>query len=844
MSETSLQKGDVTTAVPWRQTMIYERREVINALIRQLSTPLFESDSVVAQDTHHIVCTNGSEADVTDTLVISGRASSSRELLMEKILANVRRFVSDAVLRIRYGVGVKDPIPNLTIIPLNDTPQIRAKKLWFRAMWAMRCGILKKIADARAMTQMQIQKSQIAAAASSAAPAGSGDGGGGAGTSSAAAAAGQQQPTRKRQSRTFAPLTQYHHSVVSNELDIHRFVNNSPTVFIFWASWDAGSVQFLQQHLFDAAKIAEQERVGHDCWLDFCSKYIDVKVPAAAATPSSSAASPSAANSPRSPAAAAVSSTAVGSSPSSSSKRRQSRHRSSAAAATRKSVSSSPSRATGRGGNSTSGSAPQGSIRRAFRLANIVLISVDVDHTDAKVAVDTLRSSCNFWMSSKVALHSMWVGEEGLHSKIATHFDITSLPVICGAHPPPEPKEALEQLKKRSSLTASAAQQQMFRAFGGGGGEAGADDPFSSGIGDGGWGEKSSSSSTAMSGGGGRSNSIIPLNYQVGPGGPGVPWAVPRIASLSEVNRYARHRKSVVVAPPSRRLDPKQWSLKQWHEVDDTERRALIRAITAVQKGSDAPVVFESRVVVEYALDGTLRPLKDEADVAAAGEASSFITLTGSASTHFMALIEKEVSHLTATVRNFDLDVMVIEDSAPMRLPLNERTAEHRVKGWAADLTCSHCHRRVVIDAEPHFHCLHCGPRESTVCEDCAKAERHEQSHVLAKIRAGAPSVIPVLWGPSNVAPLPTMHGVLVQSVTKWHVGVYCNMCQQPIKGIRWKCMNCHDYDLCATCEWSWFENVRNNKPDRRHNAEHYCMRVFCAVPGDSSAFIIPKALT
>lgn len=48
-------------------------------------------------------------------------------------------------------------------------------------------------------------------------------------------------------------------------------------------------------------------------------------------------------------------------------------------------------------------------------------------------------------------------------------------------------------------------------------------------------------------------------------------------------------------------------------------------------------------------------------------------------------------------------------------------------------------------------------------------------------------------------------------SVLQWknrhhpvHQGVTCDLCgESPITGIRYKCLNCRDYDLCIKCETS-----------------------------------------
>ncbi|KAJ2645766.1 hypothetical protein IWW40_005870 [Coemansia sp. RSA 1250] len=73
-----------------------------------------------------------------------------------------------------------------------------------------------------------------------------------------------------------------------------------------------------------------------------------------------------------------------------------------------------------------------------------------------------------------------------------------------------------------------------------------------------------------------------------------------------------------------------------------------------------------------------------------------------------------------------------------------------------------------------------------------------------------APSVPPTL----AVCPMPTSdRGTVTGNETESaisHPGVYCDTCDKPIVGVRYKCGNCLDYDLCSECE-----------PVTKHNEDH-----------------------
>ncbi|KAF4528028.1 hypothetical protein B566_EDAN002211 [Ephemera danica] len=111
------------------------------------------------------------------------------------------------------------------------------------------------------------------------------------------------------------------------------------------------------------------------------------------------------------------------------------------------------------------------------------------------------------------------------------------------------------------------------------------------------------------------------------------------------------------------------------------------------------------------------------------------------------------------------------------------------------------------------WRCLDCKP-QLELCDSCYIKRRHDSTHTFCLVEKNNRSR--TLTAPrlslGGTAPATDCLASLVLSdsssseevddddVFRLHDGVECSWCHAHVKGIRWNCADCHEYDLCNDC--------------------------------------------
>lgn len=131
------------------------------------------------------------------------------------------------------------------------------------------------------------------------------------------------------------------------------------------------------------------------------------------------------------------------------------------------------------------------------------------------------------------------------------------------------------------------------------------------------------------------------------------------------------------------------------------------------------------------------------------------------------------------------------------------------------DVKCSYCRKRVIIGYR--FKCVEC--HDYDLCDRCFGKRRCNYSHELhhKMVRYDEPDV---LFGKRLSSDEVNLKNLKSMYKNETHVRIKCNICgTEPIKGLRFKCDTCTDFNLCEGCV---------NQSSGRHSCKTHPVLLIC----------------
>ena len=149
--------------------------------------------------------------------------------------------------------------------------------------------------------------------------------------------------------------------------------------------------------------------------------------------------------------------------------------------------------------------------------------------------------------------------------------------------------------------------------------------------------------------------------------------------------------------------------------------------------------------------------------------------------------------------------------------------------------SCSLC-SRPFQPGNTQYICMFCSPSHShcQVCEDTPREgkglHKYAHHHYLYKIHPKAERLDEIMHHPSLAKPFPLVED---QPEPVIHSRIACdnkgNHCEGTVRGIRWKCAHCYDFDYCENCEKRWLEGeeeLTRNLARSSHKPWHVMIKI------------------
>lgn len=666
----------------WSGLQYYERADAIKTLLNKLSCSLFRRDKIYLVEREECYGSALRSSSQAFSLLLHGFVGYERQGIFLKLLRWIRLcLVEDILCSVTPTCLKGDEVPHCLLAPLAENSRMEALRRWYRAYYAMRCGVFANIHERRMMTRDRLEAMIKEATAKAT----------GEDMESMPANLKDDQFYRnyfshlvkedmESSDKRFDSLLEYNAATKEQRVDIARIAAIVPTVIIAWSYRHSSCMTWLEEKLFSSDQLLEiKKKTGStnlrfvqfleiDHWLEFAQQYVT--------TPS--------------------------------------REKEKTKLETRsksEEVRQLPPK--------------KGRQRAALtgKRAQIIMVNVDRDIEEARKAKDYLLSFCFGWSSPEVPMYWLWGGPEGLQSEFCIMFRTHFLPFVIGTEP-----------TQRSSTFG-----QVLRR--------------------------------------------------------------PSIMSIPEPELLEHHAKPFdYLLPTSETRVLRAHDQLEWHMLSIEQRGQLSRRLIAFVEETGAPLYFSATRDAVYAV---WNPRASTSVKALRHQDSSHVVLRGMVSLRDLLRIREAVKTLLS-LKDFAFKVQVIKHSHPLTVTLDPITPRRRVIQFTRTHTCFACLKILPVEKVAYYRCLQCSQDNGGIlCESCFAFPRsHPQHHLLLRIPPWSTTTptMDLLWGPSNVLPLPLYCGEVVLSSNHTHRGSYCNLCKSLIEGIRWKCAVCYQFDICHSC--------------------------------------------